>query len=166
MQCHGDSESACLTAGLLEHAVRGVEAVNMMSRLSQNDRQAASSTAEIDNRCRRVRQDRREQSNPSVPDRRIAQAVVRFVVEARCLPIPDRRRVIAHGAEDAIPYGLPQHQRDKAADRLSHLSEAPQLSKLLMPHDQRDRTLVDGVAYLDQETAVFTGMLFPVKSAC
>jgi hypothetical protein len=26
--------------------------------------------------------------------------------------------------------------------------------------------LVDNIAYLDQETAVFTAMLFPVKSAC
>ena len=136
LQCHGYSEPARLTAGLLEHAVRGVKAVDMMFRLSQKDRQAASSAAKIDNRCRRDRQDRREQSNPSVSDRRIAQAVVRFVVEGRCLPIPDRRRVIAHGAENAIPDGLPQYQRDKAAGGLSHLSEAPQLSKLLMPHDQ------------------------------
>ncbi|GLW30619.1 hypothetical protein Areg01_35590 [Actinoplanes regularis] len=32
---------------------------------------------------------------------------------------------------------MPQYQQDAATGRLSHLSEAPQLSKLLRPHDQR-----------------------------
>jgi hypothetical protein len=139
MQRHSDAESGCLTAGLVEHAVLAVETVDMMSRLSQKDRQTAGSAAKIDDRCRRVRQDRREQSNPSIPDRRVAQAVVRLVVEGRCLLVP-YRRVVAHGAEDVIPHGLPQYQRDKATDRPSHLSEAPQLGCLLMPHDQRGRT--------------------------
>jgi hypothetical protein len=53
--------------------------MDMVSGLSQKDRQAASAAAEIDDRCRRIRKDRREQSCPSVPDRRVAQAVVRFV---------------------------------------------------------------------------------------
>jgi hypothetical protein len=60
----------------------------------------------------------------------------------------------------------------QAAECLFHLSEAPQVGSLLMPHDQRDRTgaahlaLADGVVYLDPEPAVFEAMLFPVKSAC
>jgi hypothetical protein len=53
MQRHGDAEPSCLTVGLVKHALRAVETMDMMSRLLQKDRQTASSAAEIDDRCRR-----------------------------------------------------------------------------------------------------------------
>jgi hypothetical protein len=44
--------------------------MDTVSGLSQKERQAASAAAEIDDRCRRSRKDRREQSCPSVHGRR------------------------------------------------------------------------------------------------
>ena len=52
----------------------------------------------------------REQSH--VSDRRVAQAVVRFVAEGFCLPVP-YHPVVAQGVEDVIPDGMPQYRETR-----------------------------------------------------